>query len=128
MKNKNAPIAIIGAGVSGIFTAIELKKRGYTDVVLYEKAERVASLTTTFVHDGNHYDLATKVIPSIGLNHAGIYPALKALIDETGLTLRDFPEPVFHDFTRNCLMKVPAFMRPFGKLRVLKEFARACEL
>ncbi|MBD8529941.1 MULTISPECIES: FAD-dependent oxidoreductase [unclassified Massilia] len=126
--DKSARIAIIGAGVSGIFTAIELKKRGYANVVLYEQAGHVASLTASFAHDGHQFDLSTKVIPAVGLAHAGVYPPLKALIEEAGLTLRSFPEPVFHDFTRRRAMKVPHFMRAFGKLRILREFARACEL
>jgi predicted NAD/FAD-dependent oxidoreductase len=128
MITKNARIAIVGAGISGIFTAIELKKRGYTNVVLYEKAQRITSLTSTFAHDGHQFDLSTKVIPSVGLSHAGVYPPLKALIEETGLTLRAVIEPAFHDYTQGRPMKIPAFMRRFGKLTVLKEFARACEL
>lgn len=128
MITKDARIAIIGAGVSGLFTAIELQRRGYANVVLYEKAARVASLTSSFAHDGHHFDMSTKVIPAVGLHHAGVYPPLQALIKETGMTPLPFPEPVFHDFTRRRPMTVPAFMRPFGKLSVLTEFTRAATL
>ncbi|MET0340196.1 MAG: FAD-dependent oxidoreductase, partial [Polyangiales bacterium] len=31
--------AIIGAGVSGVMAAIQLRQQGYDDVVVYEKAE-----------------------------------------------------------------------------------------
>lgn len=47
---KKSRITIVGAGISGIFTAIELKKRGYENVTLYEKALRITSLTSTFAH------------------------------------------------------------------------------
>lgn len=128
MHNKDLRIAIIGAGVSGIFTAIELKKRGYEHVVLYEQEGGAASLTRSFAHDGRQFDMSTKVIPSVGLAHAGMYPPLMELINETGLSLQAFPEPAFYDFTRRRSMKVPAFMQAFGKLRVLREFTRACSL
>src|SRR6185436_2421920 len=32
---------IIGAGMSGILSAIKLREAGYTDVVVYEKADRL---------------------------------------------------------------------------------------
>jgi len=39
---RNAPrFLIIGAGMSGILSAIELRKAGYEDFVLYEKADRL---------------------------------------------------------------------------------------
>ena len=34
-------IAIIGAGLSGIATVVKLRKAGYTDITVYEKADRV---------------------------------------------------------------------------------------
>ncbi|CAN7252127.1 FAD-dependent oxidoreductase [Pseudoduganella sp. LjRoot289] len=125
---KNPRIAIVGAGISGIFTAIELKKRGYGNVTLYEKADRITSLTTTFQHDGHAFDLSTKVIPAVGLDHGGVYPPLLAMLRETGVTLGKVVEPSFYDFARQRHMKIPQFMQQFGKLRILKEFARACAL
>ena len=34
-------IAIIGAGMSGIAAVVKLRKAGYTDLTVYEKADRV---------------------------------------------------------------------------------------
>lgn len=125
---KEARIAIIGAGISGIFTAIALKKRGYTNLTLYEKADRITSLTSTIEHKGLQYDLSTKVIPAIGLTHEGVYPPLLGLLKDAGVSLGDFPEPVFYDFSRRKHIKVPVFMRQFGKLKILRDFAKACTL
>lgn len=125
---KQAKIAIIGAGITGIFTAIELKKRGYQDVTLYEKADRITSLTTTIEHDGHPYDLSTKVIPAIGLHHGGVYPPLLEMFNDAGVTLADFPEPLFYDFGRRQHVAVPVFMRRFSKIKIIRDFAKACRL
>ena len=41
-KDRRVPrIAIIGAGISGVAAVIKLRKAGYTDICLYEKADRI---------------------------------------------------------------------------------------
>ena len=72
--------------------------------------------------------MSTKVIPAVGLAHGGVYPPLLAMLNETGVTLGKMVEPSFYDFVRQRHMKIPLFMQQFGKLRILKEFARACAL
>lgn len=42
--NKQTPIAVIGAGAIGLFTALELNNRGYTDITIY--ADKFDSLTS----------------------------------------------------------------------------------
>ena len=44
LANKATPIAIIGAGVIGLFTAYDLNKRGFSNITIY--ADRVDSLTS----------------------------------------------------------------------------------
>jgi predicted NAD/FAD-dependent oxidoreductase len=121
-------IAIIGAGVSGILTAVELKKLGFTNVTLYEKAERITSLTTTLMHDNHAFDLSTKLIPAIGLTHAGVYPPLQELLTVTGVTLEPTPIPQFFDFARQRFLKIPACMNDYSKLKIIRDFVKAYQL
>ena len=37
----NPRIVVIGAGMAGILTAIQLRRHGYDDFILYEKAHRL---------------------------------------------------------------------------------------
>lgn len=39
--SKSAPIAIIGAGVFGLSTALQLASDGYTNITVYEKDEQI---------------------------------------------------------------------------------------
>ncbi len=41
MSGDHLRVAVIGAGMAGILSAIELDRAGYRDVVVYEKADRV---------------------------------------------------------------------------------------
>ncbi|MGV3640191.1 MAG: FAD-dependent oxidoreductase [Adhaeribacter sp.] len=125
LTDKNARIAIIGAGVSGIFTAVGLKKRGYHNITLYEKAPRITSLTQTFSYGQHRLDLSTKLIPAIGLSHDGIYPPLLELLQETGISLEKTPVPAFYDFSRGRRMAIPALMQQYSRLKVIRDFAKA---
>ena len=40
-SGRQPSIAIIGAGMSGIAAVVELRRAGYTDITVYEKAARV---------------------------------------------------------------------------------------
>ena len=41
MKERNLSFAVIGAGMSGILSGIKLMEAGFTDLKIYEKADRV---------------------------------------------------------------------------------------
>jgi len=59
-KEKRLPrIAIIGAGISGIGTVIALRKAGYTDLTVYEKADRIGGTWRD-----NHYPGLSCDVPS----------------------------------------------------------------
>jgi len=49
--NLNAPIVILGAGVSGLLFAIRLKRLGYTNVEILESTNRYGGKTHTIVKD-----------------------------------------------------------------------------
>lgn len=55
-------IAIIGAGPAGLSTAYYLKKRGYTDVMVFEKLGRVGGLCRTITEGYRSYDLGANYI------------------------------------------------------------------
>ena len=51
-RDKGAPIAILGAGVSGLLFATRLTRMGYTNVEILESAERYGGKTHTIVKKG----------------------------------------------------------------------------
>jgi len=58
-QSQDARIAIIGAGVSGLTAGLELKKRGYKNVVIFEKMDRVGGKTFSCAYKGAHFDLGS---------------------------------------------------------------------
>ena len=54
-------IAILGAGVAGLTAAEALRRRGYTDVVLYEAQPRVGGKVKTKMVDGRPYELGAYI-------------------------------------------------------------------
>ena len=55
----NTRVAIIGAGVSGLTAAMELKKRGFTQVTVFEKKDRVGGKTLSHVYRGTYFDIGS---------------------------------------------------------------------
>lgn len=56
---KETRIAIIGAGASGLTAALELKKKGYTNVVIFEKEDRVGGKTFSYEYKNEHFELGS---------------------------------------------------------------------
>jgi hypothetical protein len=71
LSNKSIPIAIIGAGVIGLFTAYDLSKRGHNNIAIY--ADRVDSLTS---HN------AGGLLAPVSMDNA---PNMQATIDQIGI-------------------------------------------
>ena len=59
--DKNERICIIGAGVSGISTAYYLEKKGYKNVVVLEKSNRVGGKCHTLKYKGKTYELGSQM-------------------------------------------------------------------
>ena len=51
-SDKNAPIAILGAGVSGLLFATRLTKLGYTNIQILETCDQYGGKTHTFIENG----------------------------------------------------------------------------
>lgn len=75
-----ARIAIVGGGLSGLYAARVLARRGLTDVVVLEARDRVGGrVQSVATEEGSRFDLgATWIWPEV-------QPELAALIDELGL-------------------------------------------
>lgn len=59
--DKNERICIIGAGVSGISTAYYLQKKGYKNVTVLEKNNRVGGKCNTLKYKGKTYELGSQM-------------------------------------------------------------------
>ena len=59
MTTDNPRIAILGAGVSGICMGIKLKEAGFTNLVIYEKADRVGGTWRENTYPGVSCDVPT---------------------------------------------------------------------
>jgi hypothetical protein len=89
-QKANKKIAVIGGGVSGLFAARELKKQGYSNIVVYEAGSELAGTTDTYkVKDGVH-DLSTNFIP-VGSFFGGKSDVSK-LFEEYGLETQPLPK------------------------------------
>jgi NADPH-dependent 2,4-dienoyl-CoA reductase/sulfur reductase-like enzyme len=56
-------IVIIGGGVSGIYAALTLAERGYTNVTILERELRVGGKASSFEHKGQKYPLGAVGTP-----------------------------------------------------------------
>lgn len=52
MVSHDSPIAIVGGGAWGLSTALHLSNDGYTDITVYERAEKIPS-TLSAAYDLN---------------------------------------------------------------------------
>jgi predicted NAD/FAD-dependent oxidoreductase len=57
MEQSRERICIVGAGGGGLTAAYFLKKRGYTDVVVYERSDRVGGKCMSFEYERHGYDM-----------------------------------------------------------------------
>lgn len=61
-KGLSRRIAIIGAGAAGLTAAETLRKKGYTNVVIFERAERVGGKCCSVEIDGKIYELGAGIL------------------------------------------------------------------
>lgn len=89
MDEKNHTIAIVGGGLAGLTIAYELKKKGYQNITLFEKEQRLGGKLYSYHYKGRSYELGATFglstqkdlcclmeelnIPSDGPNLARVY-------------------------------------------------------
>ena len=78
IKNLNEKICIVGSGPSGMSAAWYLQKKGYTDITILERLDRVGGKCNTPKFDGKYYEMGAVIaLPTY-------YKSL-ALMDEAGI-------------------------------------------
>ena len=55
MQNSN--YVVIGAGPAGLTAALELLRKGYTNVTVVEMSSQVGGISRTHIHHGNRMDI-----------------------------------------------------------------------
>jgi hypothetical protein len=81
-ENLDAPIVILGAGVSGLLFASRLKALGYTNIDILEKTDRYGGKTHTVVEDGpypKNSETKEKTVCELGTCY--LSPAYKPMVD-----------------------------------------------
>lgn len=57
MDRRDYRIAIVGGGLSGLFIAYDLQRKGYKNVTVFEKEERLGGKLNTIWYKGKSYEL-----------------------------------------------------------------------
>ena len=60
---RGKPIVVIGGGVSGVYAALTLVERGYTNVTIIEKEQRIGGQAASFDYMGQSYPLGAVGTP-----------------------------------------------------------------
>lgn len=81
MPSLENSVAIIGAGPAGLSMAMYLKRRGYSDVTVFEREAVVGGKCRSFEYDGHVYDLGANLTTPR-------YTTVRGLASELGLTTR----------------------------------------
>lgn len=83
--NSGEKIAIIGAGPSGVHMATELRKRGFDNITIFEKTDRIGGKTRSIVRNNVYHEMGTTGF---------------SITDESGL--KPLIEDLFSDIEESC--------------------------
>ncbi len=108
----DARVAIVGAGISGLTVAHELRKRGFRRVTVFERAPAVGGKADTVTIDGRPYNLGAH------LCHGSL--GVAALGEEVGVPMERTTSYVLWDIDNNrAVPRRYQDMAEFDKLRRL---------
>lgn len=101
MLNKDSRLAVIGGGLSGVVIASGLEKKGYKNVTLLERENRLGGKLHTIWYKGNSYELG-------GIFGLPVQKHLKKLMKEFNIKI-DGPNlsRVNYDSNGNKIMQIP---------------------
>jgi len=120
----DASVAIVGAGPSGVFTAMELQRLGYERVALFDGNAHVGGIAQAAELPEMRVDHSVTLVPPIGLDHPGVNPPLKALLDECEIELRPYGEPRFFDPDTGKVGRLPPVVADYSQVVLLGEIVR----
>lgn len=98
----DAPIAVVGSGQSGIYTARKLIQLGFRNVVMFEKDPAVGGLTQSIEVDGHWYDFQAHLLASRFWG-SSIHPETAAMLNETPWPWFRHEEFEWRDSKGKCL-------------------------
>jgi protoporphyrinogen oxidase len=126
MVNNNEKICIIGGGISGVFIAHYLKEKGYRNITLLEKSNRIGGKCHSIRYKGRTYEMGTTMgLPSydninelmnkFGMTQKG--PLLiRGFYNKEGNRVRQLPNEQLHDFTKQ-LKKLSDILKQYEFLK-----------
>lgn len=110
MVDRNERICIIGAGMSGLSTAFYLEKKGYKNVTVLEKTNRVGGKCYTINYGGKTYEMGSMMIANCNsyilefmdiFDENQIGPVLyRAFFDEEGNPVSQIDEKEAKEFQK----------------------------
>lgn len=112
---RDARVAVIGAGPSGLSSALELRRLGYTNVVVFESGPEAGGKSHTVNIDGKPHDLGA----TMGVK--GKYAQIERLAKRHGQAAVRFPKEVQYDLESGGPAKKASLL---DSMRLLYEGAR----
>lgn len=120
-KNKDR-IGIIGAGISGVTAAYELAKKGYTNITLMEKSDRVGGKCHSIEYKGKSYEMGT-LISMPTYKHTMDFMRDFDLMDRGPLLERGFFDNNGRKTSQIPMEQIEAFTQEFKRLPdILKRY------
>ncbi|WP_353892841.1 FAD-dependent oxidoreductase [Proteinivorax hydrogeniformans] len=126
MKSLDSKIAVVGGGFSGLFIAAQLQKKGYKNVTVFEKEDRLGGKLNTIWYKGRSYELGAlfglpvqKNLQSLmkELNIKPDGPSLSRVsYDAEGNKILQIPQNKLDDFLEE-IYRLPDVLEDYKSLR-----------
>ncbi|MCB2290616.1 FAD-dependent oxidoreductase [Clostridium sp. CS001] len=125
MNKADYKVAIIGGGLAGLVMAYSLQKKGYKDVTVFEKDDRVGGKLNTIWYKGKSYEFGAifglpcqkqlkKLLKTFNIKVDG--PKLsRENYDATGNKVRQIPKDDLSDFVEE-LSRLPNVLKEYKSL------------